>query len=370
MLVDVPTIRPHKLAMAVMHCQVLCLVKITCSDGVVGWGEGTTIGGLAYGPESPESIKVNIDSYLAPLLIGQSADPFAASARMAAHIAGNNFARCAVETALFDAQGKRQGVPVSDLLGTRVRDAVPVLWVLASGDTAADIAEAEDMIARRRHNVFKLKIGRRELAEDVAHVARIKRALGDAISIRVDVNMAWDRHTAMRGIAMLADVGCDLVEQPLVNHDVAGMAELKAQGKIAIMADESLTGPVSAQAFIDADAADVFAVKIEQSAGLIAAGRVGAMADAAGTALYGGTMLESAIGSIAAAQLFCTFPNLQWGTELFAPLLLTQEILTTPLTYRDFALEVPQAPGLGITPDEVAIARLARGAPTRTITHG
>ena len=370
MLVDVPTIRPHKLAMAVMHCQVLCLVKVTCSDGVVGWGEGTTIGGLAYGPESPESIKVNIDTYLAPLLAGQSAEPFAASRRLAAHIAGNHFAKCAVETALFDAEGKRRAVPVSDLLGTRVRDSVPVLWVLASGNTATDIAEAEDMIARRRHNVFKLKIGRRDVADDVAHVAEIKRALGDDISIRVDVNMAWDRPTAMRGIAMLADAGCDLVEQPLINHDVAGMAQLKAQGRIAIMADEGLTGPVSAQAFLDADGADVFAVKIEQSAGLIAARRVGEMADEAGVALYGGTMLESAIGSMASAHLFATFPNLQWGTELFAPLLLTEEILSEPLTYRDFALEVPREPGLGITPDEAALARLARDGARRTIVSG
>lgn len=372
MLVDVPTIRPHKLAMAVMHCQVLCLVKVTCSDGVVGWGEGTTIGGLAYGPESPESMKTNIDTYLAPLLAGQSAEPRSAAARMAAHVVSNNFARCAIETALLDAEGKRRGVPVSDLVGTRLRDSLPVLWVLASGNTTTDIAEAEDMIARQRHNVFKLKIGRRDLADDVAHVGAIKRALGDDISIRVDVNMAWDRETAMRGIAMLADVGCDLVEQPLISHDLAGMAQLKAQfgARIAIMADESLNGPVSARAFVDADGADVFAVKIEQSAGLFAAKQVGEIADAAGVALYGGTMLESDIGSMAAAQLFTTFPNLQWGTELFAPLLLTEQILTEPLTYRDFALEVPRTPGLGITPDEGAIARLTRDGATRTITTG
>ena len=372
MLVDVPTVRPHKLAMTVMHCQVLCLVRITCSDGVVGWGEGTTIGGLAYGPESPESIKTNIDSYLAPILIGQGAEPRLASARLAAHIVGNNFARCAVETALLDAEGKRRGVPVSDLVGRRVRDALPVLWVLASGDTATDIAEAEDLIARRRHNIFKLKIGRRELAQDVAHVGAIKRALGDGVSVRVDVNMAWDRETAARGCAMLADVGCDLVEQPLVGHDLAGMAQLVEQfgkpGRIAIMADEALTGPVSARACAGAAAADAFAIKIEQSGGLFAARQVVDIAAETGIALYGGTMLESAIGTMASAQLFTTLPDLQWGTELFAPLLLTHELLAEPLTYRDFALEVPRAPGLGIALDESAVASLRRDRPSRTIT--
>jgi muconate cycloisomerase len=47
MLVDLPTIRPHKLSVATMTGQTLMLVKVHCSDGTVGIGEGTTIGGLA-----------------------------------------------------------------------------------------------------------------------------------------------------------------------------------------------------------------------------------------------------------------------------------------------------------------------------------
>ena len=61
-IVDVPTIRPHVLAMATMRSQAVVLVRITCSDGVVGIGEGTTIGGLSYGDESPEGIKLVIDT--------------------------------------------------------------------------------------------------------------------------------------------------------------------------------------------------------------------------------------------------------------------------------------------------------------------
>ena len=57
---------------------------------------------------------------------------------------------------------------------------------------------------------------------------------------------------------------------------------------------------------------------------------------------------------------FATFPRLQWGTELFGPLLLTEEILATPLVYRDFHLEVPSAPGLGIALDEDRLAAFRR----------
>ena len=350
-LLDLPTIRPHQLSMATMNGQTLMLVRLYCSDGTVGVGEATTIGGLAYGAESPEGMKLAIDTYFAPLLLGADASQVPAlMARLHRAIHDNRFAKCAVETALFDALGQRCGLPLSQLLGGRVRDSLPVAWTLASGDTARDIDEAERMLAQRRHNIFKLKIGRRAVAADVAHVAAIKKALGERGAVRVDVNMAWSELQAQRGLAGLVDAGCELVEQPVASADA--LARLKGRFPIAVMADESLTGPASAFALARVAGADVFAVKTEQSGGLQAAQQVAAIADAAGIELYGGTMLEGSVGTVAAAHAFATFRQLQWGTELFGPLLLTEEILAQPLQYRDFQLAVPTAPGLGITLDE------------------
>ena len=68
-IVDLPTIRPHQLSMTTMKGQTLMIVRIRTSDGIVGIGEGTTIGGLAYGPESPEGMKVAIDTYITPVLL-------------------------------------------------------------------------------------------------------------------------------------------------------------------------------------------------------------------------------------------------------------------------------------------------------------
>ena len=82
-IVDVPTIRPHKLSMTTMGCQSLVIVRLTRSDGICGIGEATTIGGLSYGVESPEAISSAITHYLTPLLKGQPADnPNALTARM------------------------------------------------------------------------------------------------------------------------------------------------------------------------------------------------------------------------------------------------------------------------------------------------
>lgn len=366
-LVDLPTIRPHRLSVATMEGQTLMLVRLHMSDGIIGTGEGATIAGLAYGPESPESMKLHIDTYMAPVL--GICDPTRIRATMetlSKTVKGNHFAKSAVETALLDAQGQRVGLPVSELLGGRVRERLPVAWTLASGDTARDIAEAEEMLARRRHNVFKLKIGRHPVRQDVAHVAAIKAALGERASVRVDVNMAWSETDANFGLAALADAGCDLVEQPVAS--VAALARLTARGVVPVMADESLQGPASAFDLAVLHAADVFAVKIEQSGGLDAAARVAAIADAAGIAIYGGTMLEGAVSTIASAHLFATFPRLAFGTELFGPLLITEEILAEPLDYSDFALTVPKGPGLGIALDEDRIARFRRDGPRRALS--
>jgi muconate cycloisomerase len=366
-ILDLPTIRPHKLSVATMNGQVLMLVRVHCSDGIVGLGEGTTIGGLAYGGESPESMKTNIDTWFAPVMVGQDATRVQAlMARIGRMVKDNRFAKSAVETALLDAHGKRVGLAVSELLGGRRRDRLPVAWTLASGDTARDIAEAEKMLDLRRHRVFKLKIGARTLREDIAHVAAIKQALGDRGAVRVDVNMAWSESDAAFGMAALADAGCELVEQPVAS--AAALTRLVRRFPVALMADESLTGPESAFELARVQGADVFAVKLEQSGGAFNALRVAAIADAAGIGLYGGTMLEGAVGTVISAHAFATFANLQWGTELFGPLLLTQEILAEPLDYSDFELTVPAGPGLGLTLDEDRVAFFARDGIRKTIS--
>lgn len=367
-LVDLPTIRPHQLAMTTMKGQTLMIVRLRMSDGIVGIGEAATIGGLAYGPESPESMKLAIDTYLAPILL--QAKPGRIGETMALigkSVQGNHFAKCAIETALLDALGKRIGLPVSDFFGGRQHDRLPVAWTLASGDTARDIAEAEDMLARRRHNIFKLKIGKGDPKANIAHVAAIKRAVADRASVRVDINQAWSEATASACLPLLRDAGVDLIEQPVAYRSLRGLARLARETSVAIMADESLQGPETAFQVAQAEAADVFTLKILQSGGLFATAKVAAIAEAAGIGLYGGTMLEGGICTAASAHLFSTFAKLEWGTELFGPLLLTEELLEQPLDYSEFSLAVPNGPGLGIALDESQLDRFRRDRPERSL---
>src|SRR5690606_41965382 len=120
LLLDLPTIRPHQLSMATMNGQTLMLVRLYGSDGTVGIGEGTTIGGLAYGAESPEGMKLAIDTYFAPLLKGSDANRVqAVMATLNTAIRDNRFAKCAVETALKDELCQRTGLAFAELRGGR-----------------------------------------------------------------------------------------------------------------------------------------------------------------------------------------------------------------------------------------------------------
>ncbi|MCE8022104.1 muconate cycloisomerase family protein [Halomonas sp. MCCC 1A11036] len=361
LLVDLPTIRPHKLSMTTMACQTMVIVRLRDSDGVEGLGEGTTIGGLAYGPESPESIKRNIDAYLAPLLIGQPADNLnVLRARLARHARGNSIAKSALETALLDAQGKRVGLPVAALLGGARQTHLPVLWTLASGDTRKDIDEACQRLEERRHCDFKLKIGANPVDRDVAHVAAIKEALDGRASVRVDVNQAWDETTAVRGIAALQAAGIDLIEQPIPAREHAGLVRLASRFEVPMLADESVQNARDGLDLAAGGFHGAFALKIAKSGGLYGVLELAHVAQAAGIGLYGGTLLEGTIGTAASLHAWATLPELAWGSEMFGPLLLKDDIVTEPLRYHDFGVELPTGPGLGISLDEDKLAHYSR----------
>ncbi|GDX04868.1 muconate/chloromuconate family cycloisomerase [Buttiauxella sp. A111] len=359
-LVDIPTIRPHKLSMTTMGCQTLTIIRMTCAQGVIGWGEATTIGGLSYGSESPEAIKSAIECYLAPLLCGKTFNGVAALAEtMNASVKGNTFAKSALETAFLDAQGKVLGLPVSALLGGALNDRLPVLWTLASGDTDKDIEEGKRLLEQGRHNTFKLKIGARALEVDIRHALAIKSALGSDVSIRVDVNQAWDLTTAIKGMTQLQEGGIDLVEQPTPMWDRQSLITLSQRFSVPILADEAVGTCHDGYALASGGFTGAFALKIAKAGGPAQALKLAHVAQAAGIGLYGGTMLEGTLGSVASLHAWSTV-NMQWGTEMFGPLLLKDDIVVNPLEFSHGQVTLPQGPGLGIEIDEDKLCFYAR----------
>lgn len=360
-IVDVPTVRRHKLSSLSVTAQSYVIVQVRLANGVVGIGEAATLGGPRWSEESVEAIKANIDSYLAPALIGQRADRFErAGAVMDAAAKRNNAAKAAIDTALFDAVGQTLGVPVAQLLGGIVHDSVPVLWTLASGDPDQEIEEAERKIASRLHDTFKVKIGAQAPEADLVRLRRLAQALEGRAKLIVDANQAWDETTALRFLPMLADIGITLVEQPLPSWNIQGMARVRARTPVPLMADECVFSAHDMLAVAQAAAADVVSLKLVKHAGLLNLRRVAGVAEAAGIGLYGGCLLESSIGAAAHLHGFAALRELAWGCEHFGPQILTGDLVTEPLRFEDFRIHLPTGPGLGVTLDHDRLRHYAR----------
>ncbi|MGV8804144.1 MAG: muconate cycloisomerase family protein [Polaromonas sp.] len=362
-ILDIPTIRPHKLSFGSISRQSPVIVQIWLANGACGFGEAATIGGPSWNEESPESIQHAINNYLTPALLSQDGRCFEAIlTRMDAACKGNAFAKSAVEMALIDAVARSLNLPAWQLLGGKRHQSLPLAWTLASGDVSCDLEEAQLRIQQKRHRIFKIKIGARTPAQDVAHVSQIARGLEGQATLTVDVNQAWDGNTARRYLPQLIEAGVTLIEQPVAKWNVEALKTLTATlgDRASIMADETVCTPQDAMLLARAQACHVFSLKIAKHGGLMRTRQVAAVAEAADIGWYGGTMLETSIGSAAAAHLFCTLGTQHQGCELFGPQLLVDDIVTQRMSIQDFELQLPDGPGFGVEVDMAQLERFDR----------
>ena len=196
-----------------------------------------------------------------------------------------------------------------------------------------------------------MKIGARPLEEDLRHTQAIKQALGPEISIRVDVNQAWDAATAVRGMAALQQIGIDLVEQPVPQWDRTALIRLSQRFTLPILADEAVADAHDGYALAAGGFTGAYALKIAKAGGPAQALKLAQVAQAAGVGVYGGTMLEGTLGTVASLHAWSTL-KLDWGSEMFGPLLLKDDVVTTPLRFANGHVSLPSGPGLGVDIDE------------------
>jgi muconate cycloisomerase len=338
----------------------LLLVRLIDENGIEGVGEATVMGGPYWGGESIEAVEAAVVKYLGPQLIGQrfrGLEEF--SYRLSKTVKGNAAARSALEMAAFDLVGKQLGVSASALLGGRCRDRLQVAWTLSTGSEGGDIAEGERAIQARGHTRFKLKFGSGDPDAELLRVAGIAEAFRGRASIILDINQGWDLGTALRYFPVLEEAGVECIEQPLAALDLHGAARLKASTSMEIIADEVLTDLRSAFEVATANAASAVSLKPNRDGGMLAAKRVATVASASGLKIYGGTALESSLGTAASALIYASLPSLQLGTELFGPLRLQADIVKAPLLPIDGHLDVPAGEGLGVVLDEDLIRSLS-----------
>jgi L-Ala-D/L-Glu epimerase len=329
------------------------LVQIHTDEGPVGVGE-------APGPTLP-TIRTIIDQELSQFLVGQ--DPLRIEwlvhrmeefARNWSRIA--NYAIAGIEIALLDLKGKALGVPVAELLGGFCRDRVPVVGYLFIDEPEAAARKAGSFVDAG-YTELKLKVGR-SFEQDHDTLAAIRDRVGPDVKIRIDANMSWSVPAAIRWIRGLERFDLQYVEQPVLDFDVQGLAQVRRSVSVPIAADEACTDVRSALELIKADACDVLVVYPSEAGGLGKARQIGALADAAGKWCAIGSWAELGVATAGNLHVVASSANFPFASDTHYPL-QEFDVLEERLEMSDGLVEVPRGPGLGVRLDAREVERLA-----------
>jgi L-alanine-DL-glutamate epimerase-like enolase superfamily enzyme len=358
--VFISRVSPFRSALGLSTHSSFGIVQIGTSAGVTGVGEISIIwngDGAALCPL--------VNCLIGPALLGlDPLDINRAHQLMDAAVQFSraaNPAKAAVDMALYDIAGKVLGTPVYNLLGGRVRDAVPLSMSIHMGTIEEMIAQAKEAI-RQGFKGVKIKVGI-DRKHDLGAAASIRAALGPEATIRIDANMGWrSRREALSMIEALEPHNIHSVEQPLPADRIEDLAWLREASPIAIMVDESVWGPDDAQRVIDARAADIINVYVSEAGGLRNAARIFAMAEAAGVACTIGSMPELGIGTAAQMHLAVAMPELLAPSDVCGVLYNAESLILETLPIRDGLAGVPPGPGLGVTLDEQRLLTLTRSS--------
>ena len=326
------------------------LLELVTEAGITGWGEAAPW--PAFSGVTAEGAADVLHAHLRPYLIGQ--DP----AQISFHLhradrftAGHHEAKAALETALLDIVGQASGLSVSELVGGRHRDEIPLSFSVANPDFERDLEEVGELFAKGV-KIFKVKTGFAEHAFDVMRLRRLRECLGDGASLRVDYNQGLPAFDAIRRIRDLEAFDPAFVEQPVKRHEREALAGITQAVDVPIMADESVFGPEEALRGAQMRIADIFSLKIMKSGGIRRALEVAAIARAAGIEVYGGCMFETGIAHAAGTHLMAAVPDLKLGCEFYMPTYyLEEDILADPFPVKEGRVQVPQGPGLGVRVD-------------------
>lgn len=360
-IVDLPLKRIHKFSATTINCKSFVIIQIFTKNGIVGIGEATTPGGPWWAGEAVETIKVMIDSYLAPTLIGENALQIESLLqKMDAVAANNTFAKAAIEIALFDIKGQALDEPVYKLFGGLARESMPLKWPLAQGDAKADLAEAETLMSSNIAQEFKVKMGYMSPEEDVNYIAELCQGLNGKASLLGDLNATWDELTAQKYIPALVEHGLDMLEQPIAAWNYEELARIREASTMPILADESVFSARDVNDIYKYNSADMLSLKIFKHGGLIRTDQIAQIAAAKGIACYAGTFLESSIGTAAFMQLLAAQENISGGNELVGPIWLADDIVENPVQYKDNQVWVNHSPGLGVTLDQDKLSHYQR----------
>src|SRR3982075_1285557 len=193
-------------------------------------------------------------------------------------------ARNALDCALLDLEAKTSGQRVWNLLGRPAPRACTTAYTISLGSPEA-MAAATEKAAHRR--LLKIKLGGDADGRRIAAV----REVAPESELIVDANEAWTAENLEQNLAVCAEAGVTLVEQPLPAGRDEALARIRRP--IAVCADDS----VHDRAALDGlrERYDAVNIKLDKTGGLTEAMAMADAAEARGLAVMVGCMVATSL---------------------------------------------------------------------------
>ncbi len=347
--IKLPLVAPFETSFGVAHDKTCILLRASTRDGAVGWGEFAG-DGPGYSYETIDTGWHILRDYLIPMLKrAPIALPTDAPERFK-WVRGHNFAKAALEAALWDISAQHAGRSVQQHLGAlsghkSLRNRLSV--GVSIGVQPSTEALVERIMKYRRDGYARIKI-KIKPGRDLQD-ARGARAAIPGVPLMVDANSAYSPADASL-LQQMDDLDLLMIEQPLAYDDIYEHSKLQPRLRTPICLDESIHSPGDARFAIEIGACRVINIKQGRVGGLTNAIAIHDIAQQAGIPVWKGGMLETGIGrafNVAVASL----PNFTLPGDLSASSRYFHEDLVEPAFELDHdqMLPVPTGIGLGVT---------------------
>jgi len=331
------------------------IVRVIADDGTDGWGESTPFGST-YIASHAAGARAGIGE-IAPYLLGR--DPRQVDRindAMDEALVGHNHAKSALDLACWDLFGKSVGMPVCELLGGSTNIPMPTISSIYAGTPEDMRARVADHRARG-YLGHSVKVGALDREGGPAlDAARIMAALADRKPgeyFIIDANGGLIPETALRMLNMLPD-GLDFVlEAPCATWRET--MSLRQRCSVPIIIDELAQQDEDITQIVAQDIADGIGLKISKAGGLTHGRRQRDICRAAGLSMSVQDTVGSTIAFAAIAHLGATVPEKLLRCILDCRDMVTLKTADFDAPVVDGGVLVPQAPGLGITVDRVAL---------------
>ena len=369
------------------------VVRVTLTDGTVGFGEGVPRSYVTG--ETIESTFTDLAGFDLLQALGSPPGDMGAAVRAIRHLVlpvtaadprgmAGNAARCGLELALLDAYSRAFGVPLGDALAREVDRpewfAPRPVAVRYSGAITADSQRGETISAwKMRIYGFaqvKIKVGV-DGQDDGERLRRIRRILGPKVDLRIDANEAWSPAEVVDRVRPLLPARPSVLEQPVPHAEVAALGAIRDQLRrlgsgdpLLVMLDESLCGYPDAVRAVDHGLADLLNVRLSKCGGIFPSLRICALAEQAGLGVQlgchpGETGLLSAAGRLVAGRL----GGIRYLEGSYDRHVLARNLIREDITFRYGGRARPlRGPGLGVTVDFGALEAMT--VSHREVKHG